>query len=129
MNAKEINEALAMLATLDAIQIRVAAAALVSPKHFDEYFTPETANVEYLRSMLEDAITERDITAAQLNEAASRRPRIFKPSHAENPDALYRVTATASGIYSDFTDRHIAEKELQNLINNGKAATLIEIAQ
>ena len=43
--------------------------------------------------------------------------------------ALYRVTATASGIYSDFTDRHIAEKELQNLINNGKAATLIEIAQ
>lgn len=82
MNANEINEALAMLVTLDATQIRVAAAVLVSPKHFDEHITPETAKVGYLRMMLEDAITEHDITAAQLNEAASRRPRIFKPPHA-----------------------------------------------
>ncbi len=39
----------------------------------------------------------------------------------------YRVTATQSGLYSDYTDRHIAETELNNLLNNGKAATLTEI--
>lgn len=81
MNANETT-ALELLEVLPATAVRVAAAALLSAKCFDEYFTPETANVEYLRVMLEDAITEHDITAAQLNEAASRRPRIFKPSHA-----------------------------------------------
>ena len=64
-----------------------------------------------------------------MNANEINAPEFSELSHAENPDALYRVTATASGIYSDFTDRHIAEKELQNLINNVKAATLIEIAQ
>lgn len=47
---------------------------------------------------------------------------------AMETETLYRVTATASGIYSDFCDLHIAEKELNNLRNNGKAATLTAIA-
>lgn len=70
------------LATLPATAVRVAAANLLPAKYFDEDFTPETANVEYLRSMLEDYVFEYDITPAQLNEAANRRPRIFKTSKA-----------------------------------------------
>lgn len=76
MNANET------LATLPSIAVRVAAANLLPAKYFDEDFTPETANVEYLRSMLEDYVFEYDITPVQLNEAASRRPRIFKAQTA-----------------------------------------------
>ncbi len=39
---------------------------------------------------------------------------------------IYRVT-TAKSCYDEYTDRHIAEKELNNLLNNGKQATLTEI--
>lgn len=77
MNTNETT-ALELLAVLPATAVRVAATALIPAKYFDEYFTPETANVEYLRMMLEDAITEHDITATQLNEASNLRPRIFK---------------------------------------------------
>lgn len=77
MNTNETT-ALELLAVLPATAVRVAAAVLLPAKYFDEYFTAEAANVEYLRIMLEDAITEHDITATQLNEAANRRPRIFK---------------------------------------------------
>lgn len=38
---------------------------------------------------------------------------------------IYRLTS-ASGCYSDFTDRAFAEKELQNLIDNGKQGTITE---
>lgn len=78
MNAHETANALELLAVLPATAVRVAAGALIPAKYFDEYFTPETANVEYLRSMLEDYVLEHDITAAQFSEVASRRPRIFK---------------------------------------------------
>lgn len=81
MNENEIN-ALELLEVLPATAVRVAAAALIPAKYFDEYFTPETANVEYLRSMLEDYVFEYDITPVQLNEAASRLPRIFKAQTA-----------------------------------------------
>lgn len=69
--------ALELLAVLPATAVRAAAAGLLPAKYFDEYFTAEGANIEYLRSMLEDHIFEYDTTATQLNEAANRRPHIF----------------------------------------------------
>lgn len=36
----------------------------------------------------------------------------------------YKVTATNSGVYSLHTDKHVAEAELSNLIQNGKPAKL-----
>ena len=85
------NNTPSILDTLEPTAIRVAAAALLSAKYFDEYFTPETANVEYLRNMLEDAIISHQITATQLNEAASQRPRIFG-AHSTDPQVLTTST-------------------------------------
>lgn len=76
MNANETT-ALELLAVLPATAVRAAAAGLLPAKYFDEYFTAEAANVEYLRSMLEDYAFEYDTTATQLNEAANRRPHSF----------------------------------------------------
>ena len=38
---------------------------------------------------------------------------------------IFRLTS-ASGCYSDFTDRAFAEKELQNLIDNGRTGAITE---
>lgn len=40
---------------------------------------------------------------------------------------IYRLTS-GSGCYSDFTTRAFAEKELQNLISNGKTGAITESA-
>lgn len=37
-------------------EVRTQAACMIDDKYFDEYFTVETAPVEYLRIMLEDEI-------------------------------------------------------------------------
>lgn len=39
---------------------------------------------------------------------------------------MYRLTS-ASGCHIDFVDLHIAERELQNLLDNGKNGTITEI--
>lgn len=64
MNAKEI------VASLNESQIRRACAALLPAKFFDEYFTPERANIALLRQALEDHIFEWDMTGAEIIEAA-----------------------------------------------------------
>lgn len=62
--AKEI------VASLNESQIRRACAALLPAKFFDEYFTPERANIALLRQALEDHIFEWDMTGAEIIEAA-----------------------------------------------------------
>lgn len=64
MNANEI------VASLNEKQVRAAAAKLLPTKFFDEYFTPERANIALLRQALEDHIFEWDMTAAEIIEAA-----------------------------------------------------------
>lgn len=39
---------------------------------------------------------------------------------------MYRLIS-ASGCYTDFTDYQLAEKELQNLVDNGHAGLIREI--
>lgn len=49
-------------------QIRKIAAHLHPAKYFDEYFTPETAPANCLRSMIEDYVFEHDIKFPKLLE-------------------------------------------------------------
>ena len=59
-----------IVAILSEKQVRTAAEKLLPAKFFDEYFTPERANIALLRQALEDHIFEWDMTAAEIIEAA-----------------------------------------------------------
>lgn len=59
-----------IVASLDEKQVRAAAVKLLPAKFFDEYFTPERANIALLRQALEDHIFEWDMTVAEIIEAA-----------------------------------------------------------
>ena len=59
-----------IVASLDEKQVRAAAVKLLPAKFFDEYFTPERANIALLRQALEDHIFECDMTVAEIMEAA-----------------------------------------------------------
>ena len=59
-----------IVASLNEKQVRTAAEKLLPAKFFDEYFTPERANIALLRQALEDHIFEWDMTVAEIIEAA-----------------------------------------------------------
>lgn len=59
-----------IVASLNEKQVRTAAVKLLPAKFFDEYFTPERANIALLRQALEDHIFEWDMTVAEIIEAA-----------------------------------------------------------
>lgn len=52
----------------DNAQIRKIAAKLLPAKYFDEYFTAESANANYLRGMVEDYVFEFEISFPDLLE-------------------------------------------------------------
>ena len=59
-----------IVASLSEKQVRTAAEKLLPAKFFNEYFTPERANIALLRQALEDHIFEWDMTVAEIIEAA-----------------------------------------------------------
>ena len=44
-------------------------------------------------------------------------------------NTYYKVTAINSGIFSLYTDKHVAETELNNLLNNGKPAKMESVTE
>lgn len=59
-------------------QIREASSKFIPAKCFDEFFTPETAPVGYLRSMLEDVIFGNDLTPSDFTTATEAKRKELK---------------------------------------------------
>ena len=65
------------------------------------------------------------IVAAWHNTKIAAKELQTTPETSETMKATYyKVTAINSGVYSLHTDKHVAEAELSNLIQNGKPAKL-----